>query len=192
MKIVSVVGARPNFVKIAPFLGEMRKHADMCSLLVNTGQHYDANMADQFFQELQIPRPDVSLDVGSGSHACQTAEVMRGLEPILERSRPDAVVVVGDVNSTLACSIVATARSPQTRKRVAELGLADQVLAAGEDRPAPVVPQRQQLGLLVRALLLAGALERLGSIECASVSRAIRSRRRVAEISFEEVRTSVA
>jgi UDP-N-acetylglucosamine 2-epimerase (non-hydrolysing) len=107
MKIVSVVGARPNFVKIAPLLDEMRKHADMCSLLINTGQHYDANMADQFFQELHIPRPDVSLEVGSGSHACQTAEVMRRLEPILERSHPDAVVVVGDVNSTLAAALTA-------------------------------------------------------------------------------------
>jgi UDP-N-acetylglucosamine 2-epimerase (non-hydrolysing) len=107
MKIVSVVGARPNFVKIAPLLGEMRKHADISSFLVNTGQHYDANMADQFFQELQIPRPDVSLEVGSGSHARQTAEVMQRLEPILAGSPPDAVVVVGDVNSTLAAAVTA-------------------------------------------------------------------------------------
>src|SRR5712692_2297856 len=107
MKIVSVVGARPNFVKIAPLLAEMAKHPDLSSCLVNTGQHYDANMADQFFQELHIPRPDVSLEVGSGSHAYQTAEVMRRLEPILERVRPDAVVVVGDVNSTLAAALTA-------------------------------------------------------------------------------------
>ena len=107
MNIMSVVGARPNFVKIAPLLREMRKHGDICPFLVNTGQHYDANMADQFFRELQIPQPDVSLEVGSGSHACQTAEVMRRLEPILESVRPDAVVVVGDVNSTLAAAVTA-------------------------------------------------------------------------------------
>jgi len=107
MKIVSVVGARPNFVKISPLLAEMRRHPDVCSLLVNTGQHYDANMADQFFQELQIPQADVSLEVGSGSHAYQTAEVMRRLEPVLDRLRPDALVVVGDVNSTLAATVTA-------------------------------------------------------------------------------------
>jgi UDP-N-acetylglucosamine 2-epimerase (non-hydrolysing) len=107
MKIVSVVGARPNFVKISPLLAEMRKHSDVCSFLVNTGQHYDANMADQFFQELEIPRPDVSLEVGSGSHAYQTAEVMRRLEPVLGRQSPDAVLVVGDVNSTLATALTA-------------------------------------------------------------------------------------
>ena len=107
MKIVSVVGARPNFVKIAPLLAEMRRHADVCPYLVNTGQHYDANMADQFFQDLHIPTPDISLEVGSGSHARQTAEVMCRLEPVLERLRPDAVLVVGDVNSTLAAALTA-------------------------------------------------------------------------------------
>ena len=117
LKIVSVVGARPNFVKIGPLLAEMRKHADLSSYLVNTGQHYDANMADQFFQDLHIPTPDVSLEIGSGSHAYQTAEVMRRLEPVLERVRPDAVVVVGDVNSTLAAALTAV----KLRVRVAHV-----------------------------------------------------------------------
>ena len=117
LKIVSVVGARPNFVKIGPLLAEMRKHSDLSSYLVNTGQHYDANMADQFFQDLHIPTPDVSLEIGSGSHAYQTAEVMRRLEPILERVRPDAVVVVGDVNSTLAAALTAV----KLRVRVAHV-----------------------------------------------------------------------
>ncbi|MGD9727255.1 MAG: UDP-N-acetylglucosamine 2-epimerase, partial [Nitrospiraceae bacterium] len=102
MKILSVVGARPNFMKIAPLIREMRKHADMQPCLVHTGQHYDVKMAGAFFEDLKIPAPDVCLEVGSGSHAHQTAEVMKRLEPILERDRPDMVVVVGDVNSTMA------------------------------------------------------------------------------------------
>jgi UDP-N-acetylglucosamine 2-epimerase (non-hydrolysing) len=107
MRIVNIVGARPNFIKIAPLMKEMRKQADIYPFLVHTGQHYDVRMAGQFFQDLQIPEPDVSLEVGSGSHAYQTAEVMKRLEPILEESRPDLVFVVGDVNSTLAAALTA-------------------------------------------------------------------------------------
>lgn len=107
MKIVNIVGARPNFMKVAPLIREMRKHKDIEPMLVHTGQHYDVNMAGQFFEDLQIPRPDVSLEVGSGSHAFQTGEVMKRLEPILERERPDLVLVVGDVNSTLAAALTA-------------------------------------------------------------------------------------
>ena len=105
MKILNIVGARPNFMKIAPLMREMRKHSDLIPLLVHTGQHYDVKMAGQFFEDLQIPLPDVSLDVGSGTHAAQTAEVMKRLEPIVERERPDVVVVVGDVNSTMAAAL---------------------------------------------------------------------------------------
>ena len=107
MKIINIVGARPNFMKIAPLIKEMRKHAEIDAKLVHTGQHYDLSMAGQFFEDLQIPLPDVSLEVGSGSHAYQTGEVMKRLEPILERERPDVVVVVGDVNSTLAAALTA-------------------------------------------------------------------------------------
>ncbi len=107
MKIVNIVGARPNFMKIAPLMREMRKHDDITALLVHTGQHYDVAMAGRFFEDLRIPLPDVSLDVGSGSHAAQTAEVMKRLEPVLARERPDVVLVVGDVNSTLAASLTA-------------------------------------------------------------------------------------
>ncbi|NGZ01532.1 MAG: UDP-N-acetylglucosamine 2-epimerase (non-hydrolyzing) [Nitrospira sp. WS238] len=105
MKVLNIVGARPNFMKIAPLMREMRKHPDMDALLVHTGQHYDVKMAGQFFEDLQIPLPDVSLDVGSGTHAVQTAEVMKRLEPIVEQERPDVVVVVGDVNSTMAAAL---------------------------------------------------------------------------------------
>lgn len=105
MKILNVVGARPNFVKIAPLLREMRGNPELRALLVHTGQHYDGPMSEQFFTDLEIPRPDFNLDVGSGSHAVQTAEVMRRLEPILEAVKPGLVLVVGDVNSTLAAAL---------------------------------------------------------------------------------------
>ncbi len=105
MKVLNIVGARPNFMKIAPLMREMRKHSDIAPLLVHTGQHYDVKMAGQFFEDLQIPLPNVSLDVGSGTHAVQTAEVMKRLEPIVEKEHPDVVLVVGDVNSTMAAAL---------------------------------------------------------------------------------------
>src|SRR5437016_10012974 len=94
-------------MKIAPLIHEMRRHSDIDPILVNTGQHYDAAMAGQFFEQLELPVPDVALEVGSGTHAYQTAEVMKRFEPVLERLRPDLVLVVGDVNSTLAAALTA-------------------------------------------------------------------------------------
>src|SRR6267143_2816066 len=107
MKILAVVGARPNFMKIAPLLWEMQRRPGIATYLVHTGQHYDERMSKLFFEELNIPRPDIDLEVGSASHAVQTAEVMKRFEPVLLERRPDAVVVVGDVNSTLACALTA-------------------------------------------------------------------------------------
>ncbi|AMV39247.1 non-hydrolyzing UDP-N-acetylglucosamine 2-epimerase [Planctomyces sp. SH-PL62] len=107
MKIVLVAGARPNFIKIAPLMKELRGRDAFDVRLVHTGQHYDERMSRLFFEELEIPRPDVDLGVGSASHAVQTAEVMKRFEPILQSETPDAVVVVGDVNSTLACTLTA-------------------------------------------------------------------------------------
>jgi UDP-N-acetylglucosamine 2-epimerase (non-hydrolysing) len=107
-KILHVVGARPNFMKIAPLYREMAAQPDVFEqILVHTGQHYDAQMSDVFFRDLEIPEPDVNLAIGSGSHARQTAEVMVRFEPVLEDFRPDWVIVPGDVNSTLACALVA-------------------------------------------------------------------------------------
>ncbi|MEW6735032.1 MAG: UDP-N-acetylglucosamine 2-epimerase (non-hydrolyzing) [Acidobacteriota bacterium] len=106
VKILSVVGARPNFMKIAPIFDEMLRRNQIEPLLVHTGQHYDELMSDAFFADLEIPRPDVNLNVGSGSHAEQTAKIMLAFEPVLLAHRPDWVVVVGDVNSTMACTIV--------------------------------------------------------------------------------------
>jgi UDP-N-acetylglucosamine 2-epimerase (non-hydrolysing) len=107
-KILCVVGARPNLMKIAPIIDKLRRGPfPFRALLVHTGQHYDKEMNEQFFSDLGIPNPDVNLEVGSGSHAVQTAEVMRRFEPIVDRENPDAVLVVGDINSTLACALVA-------------------------------------------------------------------------------------
>jgi UDP-N-acetylglucosamine 2-epimerase (non-hydrolysing) len=107
MKIVAVVGARPNFMKIAPLLWEIQRRSGIDAYLVHTGQHYDRRMSELFFEELRIPRPDIDLEVGSASHAVQTAEVMKRFEPVLLEQKPDAVVVVGDVNSTIACAMTA-------------------------------------------------------------------------------------
>lgn len=107
MKIVNVVGARPNFMKVAPIMDAFRRAPSIQPLLVHTGQHYDERMSDLFFRDLGIPEPDINLEVGSGGHAKQTAEIMTRFEPVMLEHRPDAVLVVGDVNSTIACGIVA-------------------------------------------------------------------------------------
>jgi UDP-N-acetylglucosamine 2-epimerase (non-hydrolysing) len=108
LKVIIVVGARPNFVKAAPLVEAMkRREPEFAPLLVHTGQHYDAMMSDAFLRDLELPVPDVSLEVGSASQAAQTAAVMQRLEPVVVSERPDWVVVVGDVNSTLAAALVA-------------------------------------------------------------------------------------
>ena len=107
IKIICVCGARPNFMKIAPIMRAFEANGNFESLLVHTGQHYDKNMSKLFFDELNIPRPDVNLEVGSGSHASQTAEIMKHFEPVALDFKPDYVLVVGDVNSTIACGLVA-------------------------------------------------------------------------------------
>lgn len=106
LKIINVVGARPNFIKIAPIMAAY-KDTPIQPLLVHTGQHYDRQMSELFFHELGIPEPDINLGVGSGSHAQQTAAIMTAFEPVMLEHRPDAVLVVGDVNSTVACGLVA-------------------------------------------------------------------------------------
>ena len=123
MKILTIVGARPNFMKVAPLIAAIDRHnvrmssgapgsadpvdAPIEHILVHTGQHYDDTMSGRFFADLDLPKPDVHLGVGSGTHAAQTAEIMKRFEDVLSVTRPDQVVVVGDVNSTLACALVA-------------------------------------------------------------------------------------
>lgn len=106
--ILNIVGARPNFMKVAPLHGALEEHDHFQSTIVHTGQHYDKQMSDIFFHQLGLPRPDLYLGVGSGSHAQQTARIMTAFEEVVEEEQPDLVVVVGDVNSTLACALVAT------------------------------------------------------------------------------------
>ncbi len=107
LKVINVVGARPNFMKVAPIVEAMkRREREFTPLVVHTGQHYDAAMSDAFFSDLDLPQPDVHLGVGSTSHAAQTAAIMERFEPVVLREQPDWVLVVGDVNSTLACALV--------------------------------------------------------------------------------------
>ena len=107
MKVLAVVGARPNFVKIAPIMAELAEYPYITTTLVHTGQHYDAKMSDSFFANLEIPRPDTNLKVQTGSAVAQIAEIMARIEPVLEGVRPDVVIVVGDVNSTVAATLAA-------------------------------------------------------------------------------------
>lgn len=104
-KIFIVVGARPNFMKASPLFQEFRNQLNFNPVLIHTGQHYDNEMSDSFFNELDIPKPDMYLGVGSGTHAEQTAKIMIEFEKICLKNRPDLVIVVGDVNSTIACSL---------------------------------------------------------------------------------------
>lgn len=108
LKIINVVGSRPNFVKISSLVNEIKRYKDIQSILVHTGQHYDDNLSDVFFQDLDIPEPDINLGVGSGSYAFQITETMKRFNQVCLDFKPDLVVVVGDVNATLACALSAT------------------------------------------------------------------------------------
>jgi UDP-N-acetylglucosamine 2-epimerase (non-hydrolysing) len=107
LRIMSIVGARPNMMKVAPLLAEFRLHEEIEAVLVHTGQHYDYSMSQVFFEQLRVPPPDYNLGVGSGTHYGQTAEIIRKFGELLQHDRPDMVLVAGDVNSTFACALVA-------------------------------------------------------------------------------------
>ncbi len=107
LRILNIVGARPNLPKIAPLIREMQHHPDIEPILVHTGQHYDEKLSDIFFRQMGIPSPQVNLEVGSGTHASQTAEILKRIEPVLLERKPHLVLVVGDVNSTVAASLAA-------------------------------------------------------------------------------------
>lgn len=131
MQVLLVAGARPNFMKIAPLLRVARTLADVTCRIVHTGQHYDYAMSQTFFQDLELPQPDCFLDAGSGSHATQTGKIMVAFEKVLQTEHPDWVVVVGDVNSTLACSIVA--KKAQVKVAHVEAGLRSRDMAMPEE-----------------------------------------------------------
>jgi UDP-N-acetylglucosamine 2-epimerase (non-hydrolysing) len=107
LKIMSIVGARPNMMKVAPLVAELRQHEGIQAVLVHTGQHYDYSMSQVFFDQLHMPHPDYNLEVGSGTHYAQTAEIIRRFGDLVQQDRPDMVLVAGDVNSTIACALVA-------------------------------------------------------------------------------------
>jgi UDP-N-acetylglucosamine 2-epimerase (non-hydrolysing) len=107
LRIMCIVGARPNMMKMAPLTAELRLHPEIESILVHTGQHYDYSLSQVFFDQLRMPPPDYNLGAGSGTHYAQTAEIIRKFGDLLQQDRPDMVVVAGDVNSTLACALVA-------------------------------------------------------------------------------------
>src|SRR6266568_4250217 len=108
LRVLHVVGARPNFMKIAPIMLQMKRYPNVFEqILVHTGQHYDFNMSDIFFSQLELPSPNDFLNVGSGTQAEQTARIMLKFEPVLIKHNPKLLIVVGDVNSTLACALVA-------------------------------------------------------------------------------------
>lgn len=107
LKIMNIVGARPNLPKIAPPMREMRHHSQIEPILIHTGQHYADGLNGIFFRQLEIPAPDLNLEVGSASHAVQTGEILKRIEPVLLDQQPDVVLVVGDVNSTIAVSLAA-------------------------------------------------------------------------------------
>jgi UDP-N-acetylglucosamine 2-epimerase (non-hydrolysing) len=110
-RIMNIVGARPNMMKVAPLVAEMRLHPELQPVLVHTGQHYDYSMSQVFFDQLNIPEPDYNLEVGSGTHHAQTAEIIRRFGELVQHDRPDMLLVVGDVNSTIACALVAAKES---------------------------------------------------------------------------------
>ena len=130
-KLILVAGARPNFMKIAPLMKAASGLDVITPILVHTGQHYDENMSRVFFDDLAIPRPGINLGVGSGSHAVQTARIMMGFEKVLLEEEPDLVVVVGDVNSTIACSL--TAQKMGVRVAHVEAGLRSRNWAMPEE-----------------------------------------------------------
>ena len=132
MKIINVVGARPNFMKMAPIIEAMNRYPDKIQhLLVHTGQHYDEKMSQSFFVDLGMPKPDINLEVGSGSHAEQTARIMVEFEKVCLRETPDLVIVVGDVNSTMACTI--TAKKLGIRVAHVEAGLRSRDMSMPEE-----------------------------------------------------------
>jgi UDP-N-acetylglucosamine 2-epimerase (non-hydrolysing) len=132
VKVINVVGARPNFMKMAPIIEAMNRYPEKIRhLLVHTGQHYDEKMSQSFFVDLGMPKPDINLEVGSGSHAEQTARIMVEFEKVCLRERPDLVIVVGDVNSTMACTI--TAKKLGIRVAHVEAGLRSRDMSMPEE-----------------------------------------------------------
>lgn len=169
MKILSVVGARPNFMKIAPFYNAIRKHNSenpnniIQHILLHTGQHYDDTMSNSFFQDLNIHEPDINLGIGSGTHAEQVGKTMIAFEKVLQSEKPDWVIVVGDVNATLACSV--TAKKEHINVCHIEAGLRSRDLTMPEEINRMVTDRLSDL-LLTPDELSSNNLRAEGVSEC--------------------------
>lgn len=200
LKLLVVAGARPNFMKVAPFLraAKSKEASDGVALdcyLVHTGQHYDATMSEVFFAELRIPQPDINLDVGSGSHAVQTAKIMERFDAVCEAQRPDWIVVFGDVNSTLACTLVGAKRGikvahveaglrsfdrsmPEEINRIVTDCVADLLLTPSEDASGNLLAEgipADKIGLVGNIMIDAlvdniGRAERRGTLSTLELS----------------------
>lgn len=177
--ILSVVGARPNFMKIAPILDALAA-AGIAHPLVHTGQHYDADMNDVMFRQLGIPAPDFNLGVGSGSHAEQTAEVMKRFEGVVDSVKPDAVLVVGDVNSTIACALVAVKKGVKVIHVEAGLRSFDRSMPEEINRVLTdqisdflFTTERQALGNLTREGIAAERVFFVGNVMIDSLFRSL-------------------
>ncbi len=172
LKILSVVGARPNFMKIAPFVRQLQRFPDEFDhTLVHTGQHYDASMSESFFRDLKIPRPDVDLEIGSGSHAEQVGKTMIAFEKVVRDHRPDWIVVVGDVNATCACSITAKKEHIQLAHiesglRSCDLDMPEEINRMVTDRLSDLLFTTDELAdaNLLREGVPANRIKRVGNI----------------------------
>ena len=169
-QVLCVAGARPNFMKIAPVMAALAE-TGIAAQLLHTGQHYDAAMSDSFFADLGIPPPDHHLEVGSGSHAVQTAEVMKRFEPVLENTQPQAVLVVGDVNSTLACALVAAKRGVrvihvEAGLRSYDRGMPEEINRVLTDQISDLlfITERSALANLVREGIDSARVEFVGNV----------------------------
>lgn len=189
MRIMHVVGARPNFMKAAPVLRAIAARGRHEQVLVHTGQHYDEAMSDAFFRDLDLPRPDVALAIGSGSHAQMTGRAMIALEPVILERRPDLVVVAGDVNSTIAAALVAAKVSPPVPVAHVESGLRSGDWAMPEEVNRVVTDRLSALCLTpsadgdenLRAEGVApGRIVRVGNVMIDSLLRALPGARRLA------------
>lgn len=170
--VICVVGARPNFMKMAPILRAFAVHQPAIpTLLLHTGQHYDRDMNDKLFEDLRLPHPDINLEVGSGSHAVQTAEVMRRFEPILDEKKPSCVLVVGDVNSTLACTLVAVKKGipvvhVEAGLRSYDRGMPEEINRVLTDQVADLlyITERSAAGNLAREGIAAERIRFVGNV----------------------------
>lgn len=171
VKIIIACGARPNFIKIAPLVHAFKARQGYDLLLVHTGQHYDENMSKLFFDELNIPKPDINLEVGSGSHAVQTAKIMKRFEPVFQDYRPDYVLVVGDVNSTIACGLVTVKMGArlihvEAGLRSFDRGMPEEINRVLTDAISDILFVTEQSGLdnLAREGINAGKVHLVGNV----------------------------